>query len=142
MVLATADAEGVPWASPVYFAADGYRDFYWVSTPAATHSQNVAARPQVGIVVFDSGAAVGDGQGVYMRADAEEVGDDEMQRGLEVFSLRSRSHGGRPWTTDDVTGEAPYRLYRARASEYSMLAKDDAPDHRVPVDVSEGGPAT
>jgi len=27
MVLATADQDGRPWASPVFFAADGYRDF-------------------------------------------------------------------------------------------------------------------
>jgi hypothetical protein len=32
MVLATADESGRPWASPVYFAADEYRDFYWVSS--------------------------------------------------------------------------------------------------------------
>ena len=44
MVLGTADEEGRPWASPVYFAADGYRDFYWVSRPEAVHSRNIAWR--------------------------------------------------------------------------------------------------
>src|SRR3954452_16553290 len=35
MVLATADRSGQPWASPVYFAASGYRQFFWVSRPEA-----------------------------------------------------------------------------------------------------------
>ena len=31
MVLGTADASGRPWATPVYYAAQDCRDFYWVS---------------------------------------------------------------------------------------------------------------
>src|SRR6266508_544280 len=73
MVLATADATGRPWASPVYFANSGYDEFFWVSSPDATHSRNIAARPQVGIVVFDSQVPIGTGQGVYMAAVAEQV---------------------------------------------------------------------
>ncbi|HZO65949.1 MAG TPA: pyridoxamine 5'-phosphate oxidase family protein [Kribbellaceae bacterium] len=43
MVLATADGSGRPWSSPVYFAHATYTRFYWVSSPDATHSQNIAA---------------------------------------------------------------------------------------------------
>jgi hypothetical protein len=52
MVIATADETGRPWASPVYFANSGYAEFFWVSSPAATHSRNIVVRPQVGIVIF------------------------------------------------------------------------------------------
>ena len=31
MTLATADADGVPWASPVWYAPDGYSELLWVS---------------------------------------------------------------------------------------------------------------
>jgi hypothetical protein len=31
MTIASADSSGDPWASPVYFAAGDYRDFYWMS---------------------------------------------------------------------------------------------------------------
>ena len=47
MVLATADATGRPWASPVYFASEDYTEFYWVSSPEVTHSRNLAARSEV-----------------------------------------------------------------------------------------------
>jgi len=48
MTLATADESGLPWASPVYYATEGYAEFYWVSSPEAKHSRNIAARPEVG----------------------------------------------------------------------------------------------
>lgn len=135
MVLATADSTGRPWASPVYFANSGYAEFFWVSSPDATHSRNIAVRPQVSIVVFDSQAPIGTGQGVYMPAVAEEVTDAELERGIEVFSRRSLAHGGPAWTLDDVQGAAGIRLYRATAAEHSILAKDGRPDHRVPADI-------
>jgi nitroimidazol reductase NimA-like FMN-containing flavoprotein (pyridoxamine 5'-phosphate oxidase superfamily) len=60
VTLATANAEGRPRASPVWFAHEGYRDFLWVSRPEARHSRNLAARPELALVIFDSTAAEGD----------------------------------------------------------------------------------
>jgi Pyridoxamine 5'-phosphate oxidase len=134
MVLATADETGRPWASPVYFANSGYDEFFWVSSPAATHSRNIAVRPEVGIAIFDSRVPIGTGQGVYMAATAEEVTGDEVQRGIEVFSGRSLAHGGVAWTPEDVQEPGGLRLYRARATDHSILAKDGQPDHRIAAD--------
>ncbi|WP_329339740.1 pyridoxamine 5'-phosphate oxidase family protein [Streptomyces sp. NBC_00663] len=133
LVLATADADGRPWSTPVYFAHEGYREFFWVSSPEVTHSRNIAVRPEVGIVVFDSSAAIGTGQGVYLSAVAGVVEEGDTARGLDVFSRRSVGHGGRVWTVDDVRGDSGMRLYRAVADTHWMLAKDGTPDHRVPV---------
>ncbi len=126
MVLGTADATGQPWVSPVYYAMARYREFYWVSSPEATHSRNIAARPQVSIVVFNSQVPIGTGQGVYMSAHAEELTGADLERGIEVFSRRSLEHGGVAWTPDDVRGPALLRLYRATASEHSVLARTAA----------------
>ena len=133
MVLGTADEDGNPWVSPVYFAPAGYGEFFWVSSPDARHSRNIAARPEIGVVIFDSGAPIGTGQGVYMAALADEVAEDERARGLEVFSRRSAVHGGRPWTPADVMEPAPHRLYRATASEHWVLDPEARPDQRTPV---------
>jgi nitroimidazol reductase NimA-like FMN-containing flavoprotein (pyridoxamine 5'-phosphate oxidase superfamily) len=73
MVLGTADEDGRPWVSPVYFVADNYKDFYWVSSPDVTHSRNLAMRPEMSIVIFDSQVRPGTGQAVYMSAVAEEL---------------------------------------------------------------------
>jgi nitroimidazol reductase NimA-like FMN-containing flavoprotein (pyridoxamine 5'-phosphate oxidase superfamily) len=130
MVLATADTNGRPWSSPVYFAHAGYTRFYWVSSPEAVHSRNIATRSDVGIAIFDSTAPIGTGQGVYLRARADEVSDDERDQGIEVFSRRSQAHGGVAWITADVQRCAELRLYRALVDEHSILAKDGRPDHR------------
>ena len=59
MVLGDADEGGRPWVSPVYYAPSGYSELYWVSSPEAQHSRNLAARRELSIVVFDSRAPVG-----------------------------------------------------------------------------------
>ena len=133
LVLATADATGRPWSSPVYFAHIGFTEFYWVSSPDATHSVNIAVRPEVGIAIFDTQVPIGTGQGVYMSAAATLLGDGEIARGIEAFSRRSVSHGGGEWTTQDVRPGTGLRLYQATAGSHWILAKDGRPDHRIPV---------
>src|SRR5271169_3925779 len=89
LVLATADAGGQPWSSPVYFAHIGFTKFFWVSSPDVAHSRNIAVRPEVSIVVFDSQAKIGAGQGVYMSAVAELLEGSEATAGIDAFSRRS-----------------------------------------------------
>jgi hypothetical protein len=86
----------------------------------------------VGVVIFDSHAPIGTGQGVYMSAVAEQIVDEhEIARGVDVFSRRSLMHGGAVWTIDDLQNEAGLRLYRAVADAHWILAKDGRPDHRI-----------
>lgn len=122
MTLATADGDGRPWASPVFYAADAYRELYWVSSPEVMHSRSIARRPQVSIVVFDSRAPVGTGgtSAVYMAAVAGEVPADEHDRGLRVYPGPA-NRGARPFTLDDIRPPAPFRLYRATVSEHFVL---------------------
>jgi uncharacterized protein YhbP (UPF0306 family) len=132
MTLGTADENGRPWVSPVYYAHEGYEDFYWVSSPEATHSRNLAARPEVSIVVFDSRTPVCSGQGVYMSAVAEELVGDDLDRGIAIFSRRSEAHGTGEWNLENVRPPARHRLYRASASEHFVLGPQD---RRMPVSV-------
>lgn len=137
LVLATADATGRPWSSPVYFAHLDFTTFFWVSSPDVTHSRNIAVRPEVGIAVFDSQVRIGTGQGAYMSGVARLVDDDaETVLGLEVFSRRSVAHGGRVWTSEDVAPDAGIRLYQATVNAHWILAKDGKPDHRAGVDLT------
>jgi uncharacterized protein YhbP (UPF0306 family) len=133
MVLATADEGGRPWASPVWYAPEEYREFFWVSSPEARHSRNLAVRPELGIVIFDSTVAVGAGQGVYMSAVADELSGEDLDRGIEIFSRRSDQRGAGAWTRDQVVPPAHLRLYRARVSEHSILDPAASRDERVVV---------
>jgi nitroimidazol reductase NimA-like FMN-containing flavoprotein (pyridoxamine 5'-phosphate oxidase superfamily) len=122
MVLATADEDGVPWASPVWYAPDGYSRFLWVSRLDTRHSRNLAVRPQLSIVIFDSGAPIGTGEGVYMEAVAEQLAEPE--HAIDVFSRRSVAQGGSEWTVADVSPPAEPRLYRATATERWIGSRD------------------
>ena len=126
MTLGTADGDGRPWASPVWYAPASYREFFWVSKPGARHSQNITVRPEVGIVIFDSTVPISTGKAVYMAARAQQVtAADEIERGVSLFSRRSLEQGGRKWTPDDVGPTARLRLYRATASEQFVLSPED-----------------
>jgi hypothetical protein len=136
MVLGTADETGHPWVSPVYFASEKYREFYWMSSPDVTHSRNILVRPAVSIVVFDSHVRVGMGQAVYMSAVAEELTGLEFDRGLRIYNGRFSNpaeHGVRIISANDVQAPAPYRLYRAVVHEHWILDPAGRPDHRTPV---------
>ena len=133
MVLGTADESGQPWVSPVYYAAEGYADFYWISSPDARHSRNLAARPHIRIVVFDSQVPIDTGQGVYMAAVAEELTGAEVDWGIGIFSRSSLGHGGSEWKLEDVEAPSPYRLYRATATEHSVLDPAAHPVRRIKV---------
>ncbi len=136
LTLATADAAGAPWASPVWFAHDDYVRFLWVSRPDARHSRNVAVRPEVGIVVFDSTVPVGAGRAAYVEATAEAVGDADLDGLIVVYSRRSEAQGAPPWTAADVVGDADHRLYVARASAHYVLTSGD---RRVRVALGHSG---
>jgi nitroimidazol reductase NimA-like FMN-containing flavoprotein (pyridoxamine 5'-phosphate oxidase superfamily) len=131
LTLATADADGRPWATPVWFAHDGYTGFLWVSRPSTRHSANIAVRPEVSLVVFDSTAPINQGNAVYVEAVAEEVPDAGIDAATAVYSAHAVANGGRPWRREDVVEPADFRLYRARATAHYVL---DAHDSRVPVD--------
>lgn len=127
MTLATADESGLPWASPVWYAPADYRELYWVSSPEARHSRNLAQRPQLAIVIFDSHEP-GGWKALYMSAVAEQLVD--VDEGIEVFCRRSLEQGLPVWTRDDVLPPARHRLYRAAVSEHFVL---DPHDQRLPV---------
>jgi uncharacterized protein YhbP (UPF0306 family) len=132
MVLGTADEAGRPWVSPVYYAhaPAAHGELFWVSSPETTHSRNIAARPEISIVIFDSRVPIGAGRGVYMKAIAEKLTGSDVERGIQVFSRRSQEHGGDEWTLEEVRPPARLRLYRAVASEHSVLGPHD---ERLPV---------
>jgi nitroimidazol reductase NimA-like FMN-containing flavoprotein (pyridoxamine 5'-phosphate oxidase superfamily) len=125
MVLATADAAGRPWSTPVWFATEDHRRFYWVSKPGARHSRNIAERPEIAIAIFDSTVTPGEAQALYMAATAEQADPEE----IGVFARVSAQQGLSTWTAADVSESARHRLYRATATEHYLLSPSD---ERIP----------
>jgi hypothetical protein len=120
LTLGTTGTDGRPWTSPVYFAAAGLREFYWISDSDAQHSRNLTARPHVSLVVFDSTVAPYHGRAVYAAGWARELSGAELDAGLAAYP-GSPERGVPTITRGDVTGSSPYRLYQATATDLWVL---------------------
>jgi Pyridoxamine 5'-phosphate oxidase len=131
MVLGTLDPDGAARLSPVYYTPARYTDFYWASSPETHHSRNVAERPAVQIVIFDSTAAVGDGEAVYLDATARRVEDDELEA-LVPEAFRTTA-GARHFEPDELR-DGPLRLYVASASSCEVHIAGSHPVHGRGVD--------
>jgi nitroimidazol reductase NimA-like FMN-containing flavoprotein (pyridoxamine 5'-phosphate oxidase superfamily) len=129
MTLGTADADGRPWVTPVWYAHEDARTFLWVSDPGTRHSINLAGRPEVSLVIFDSHAGLNEGSGVFVRGVAEQLGGAEAERAIAVFSERSLAQGGHEWSPGDVAPTARLRLYRVTAVERDLGLQDQR--HRL-----------
>jgi hypothetical protein len=133
LTLGTTEPDHRARLSPVYFTHVNYRDFYWVSSPAAHHSRNIAARPQIAIVIFDSTAPIGQGRAVYISAHALLVPEDELpQRCAEAFARVGP--GAKRFQPHELSGDAVLRLYRARATSHEVHIPGRDPIYGAGVD--------
>ena len=130
MVLGTAGADGVPWLSPVWFATEDPGTFLWISKPGARHSRNIAVRPEVAIVIYDSSVPPGDARALYVSAVAAEVDGAERDAAVATYSAASEAQGLAAFSSADVGPGGRWRMYRATATDRSVLGPGD---ERLPV---------
>ena len=138
VVLATADEDGSPWATPVWFAADGLDRILWLSWPGSRHSRLIARRPQVALTVFDSSRPSQDAAAFYAVANATECPEPVLDAALAHYNRRTREQGLRAFRREDVTEPARLRLYVAEISEAWVLDQDSPVDERAPVRLGAG----
>ncbi|MEU8225725.1 pyridoxamine 5'-phosphate oxidase family protein [Kribbella sp. NPDC048915] len=130
LVLGTVGSDGLPWVTPVYFTPDGHDTFYWVSSPDALHSRNVAERPDVSIAIFDSSVPIGGASAVYFRAEASQVPDDDLEQCVALYAARYPEL--RAYTLDELHDDI--RLYRARRTASWVLVTGRDPEYGTGVD--------
>ena len=130
MTIATADGAGRPWISPVWYAPLTDTQVLWVSAPEARHSRNIAGRPEIAIVIFDSTVPVGAAEALYLDAVADQLSGEALERAIGRYSERSQACGAPDWDASDVLPPAAFRLYRATASSKFVLGPGE---QRLPV---------
>src|SRR3989344_3218167 len=114
MTIASASKEGEPWISPVFFAYDEYYNLYWTSNKGSKHSQLIRNNPRVAIVIFDSRAPEGEGDGIYFEATAEELNNEpEIRSAMELLSARVTKDEFRVKSVEEVSNDSAWRIYRA-----------------------------
>ena len=133
VVLATADEDGSPWATPVWFASDGLDRILWLSWPGSHHSRLIARRPQVALTVFDSSRPSEDAAAFYAVASAAECREPFLDAALAHYNRRCQKDGLPAFRREDVTEPARLRLYVAEISEAWVLDQDSLVDERAAV---------
>lgn len=112
--ISTIDSDGKPWTAPVWYVFDEDHNIYWWSPTEAQHSKNIAGNAGVYITVFDSTAPEGDGFGLYMRAEAEVVVDDELDSAISLYNQSTKIF---KLDRENCTGNAPTRIYKATVTQ-------------------------
>lgn len=114
MTVATASPKGDPWISPVFFAYDDTYDLYWVSDKDSRHSKLIRENNRVAIVIFDSSAPEGEGDGVYFEAQAVELNDtEEVKKAMMILGNRATQDEFKIWKIEEVTENGVWRIYKA-----------------------------
>jgi general stress protein 26 len=108
--VATVDKNGQPWNSPVWSFHDDNYTYYWCSWKENQHSKNIRDNEKIFIVIYDSTAPEGTGEGVYLQAKASEINDpDKIGEILEKRSKLKPSNR----EVKEFQGEYPRRWYKA-----------------------------
>ena len=137
LVLGTVDQAGNPWATPVFYAADGEHRVLWVSSPDSRHSRNIAACPTVAVTVFDTHAPIGKAEALYLEATASLVDDHARPAAVEI--LNARLPPGQQLDTHDLAPAGPLWVYQANVTQHYVLVRggdprfDNVTDTRLPV---------
>lgn len=126
MTIATASTDGKPWVSPVFFAFNEQYNLCWVSNKDSQHSTLIRNNPQVAIVIFNSKAPEGEGDGVYFQAKVEELSDEnEINQAMEVLNKRVTKDEFRVKRIGEVTNGGAWRIYRATPTKVYKLTEGE-----------------
>lgn len=111
VTVATVADDGLPWNAPVFAAYDKDYNFFWGTYRNSQKSKNIRSNSNVFLVIYDSTAAPGKGEGVYIKAIASELEDPkEIEAAHKLLWDR---HVVPYWKLEQVQGDAPIRLYKA-----------------------------
>ncbi|HSX17180.1 MAG TPA: pyridoxamine 5'-phosphate oxidase family protein [Patescibacteria group bacterium] len=111
VTIATVSPDGQPWNSPVVGRFDEDMNLYWVSWQKNRHSDNIAREPRIFVVVFDSQAPEGTGEGLYMQMRARAI--DTKKGIIEAAGVYDTSFFKEPLDHEQFLGDCPQRFYKA-----------------------------
>ena len=129
--LATVCPDGQPWNSPVVGKFDAEMNLYWVSWQKNQHSQNVSRDPRIFVVVYDSQAPEGKGEGLYLQMSAAPlITQEEIDAARRAYPTDFFTH---TFPHQQFLGDCPQRMYRADPIRIWYNADGDVGGHFVDV---------
>lgn len=142
--LATCNAQGEVWATPLSYSTDDNFNFYITTATDSIHVEHIKENPYVAFSIFDSNRRVSDIDGVQIKGIMGEVERDKLpeivtQYYLQVFpDLDERLEWETSWehfTKDDFP---VYRFFQIVPTEiYKRDTSTDEVDRRVSIDIED-----
>lgn len=131
ITIASISEDGQPWNAPVFAAYDNDYNFYWGTSRNSQKSKNIKTNKNVFLVIYDSTAPPGKGEGVYIKAIATELEDPkEIEYAHKL--LRDR-HIVPYWKLEEVQGDAPIRLYKAIMEKVWVNGEGEENGHYIDI---------
>src|SRR5262245_10351357 len=88
LALATANADGQPESSPLFYLSDERLNLYWLSAATSRHSVNLTKRSRVSAAVYPSVWQWNDIVGLQIEGEAEAITDDRIREQILTLFLR------------------------------------------------------
>lgn len=137
MVLATADRNSVPWASPVFFVHDNRYNFYFLSAIDSRHSENIISNPSVSMAIFDSTTPVGMTNGVQISGKANLVEGNVLKDVIDMYCNRLFPNSEIPsesrYRIEDYSQPSEFRFFKIGIVEAYVTGEE----RRVKVDLTK-----
>jgi nitroimidazol reductase NimA-like FMN-containing flavoprotein (pyridoxamine 5'-phosphate oxidase superfamily) len=120
MTIATADASGVPWVSPVFYVPNRDGALYWVSDRSARHSVNIRTTSVVAIVIYQTNPV----DAIYLTARAVELNNvSDIEQAMRVLKRKAQPDRWVVRQVADVICDSPWRIYRAAVDRVEVRAE-------------------
>jgi general stress protein 26 len=131
ITIASVTKDGMPWNSPVFSAFDEDYNFYFGTHKDSQKAKNIKNNENVFLVIYDSSVRPGTGEGVYIRAKAQQMTDPrEVKR---VFDLLKQRHATDFWDFAALSEAGPIRLYKVVPDKAWMNDNGSKDGHYVDI---------
>jgi uncharacterized protein YhbP (UPF0306 family) len=104
--LATSDAAGNLWATPLSYCVDENLNFYFVTAMDSTHTEHILQNPNVAFSIFDSTRRVSDIDGIQAIGIVGQVEESRLARVCELYYAHVF-----PDATERAEWESPWRHF-------------------------------
>jgi nitroimidazol reductase NimA-like FMN-containing flavoprotein (pyridoxamine 5'-phosphate oxidase superfamily) len=114
MTIATVDAQGKPWITPVFYVHDNSYNLYWTSYKESEHSKNIRNNSNVSIVIYGPVPPENNIDAVYMQATVTQLeSENEAFPAINILSKHIQEAKFMIKSPSDVLGNAAWRIYKA-----------------------------
>ncbi|WP_461534908.1 pyridoxamine 5'-phosphate oxidase family protein [Spongorhabdus nitratireducens] len=126
-VLATANSEGEPWNTPLFYAFDHNWQLYWISSTDCHHSRLLAENPKASAVIYEPPGVSHETSALYLSGTAAICEGAEIEQALEFYLQRTGLGISR--NADDYQGDSPCRFWKLSPEKAWTLQEPEWQDN-------------